>query len=101
MTNQLVLQAGGATDTGQRRAHNEDTVLVRDDLGLYLVADGAGGHNAGEVASALCARSMSNYFGATVRATHESPEFNRFGIPSGARRLSAAVLKANRDIVET
>lgn len=100
MTNQLVLQAGGATDTGQRRAHNEDTVLVRDDLGLYLVADGAGGHNAGEVASALCARSMSNYFGATVRATHESPEFNRFGIPSGARRLSAAVLKANRDIVE-
>ncbi len=100
MTAQLVLQAGGATDVGKRRAHNEDTVLVRDDLGLYLVADGAGGHNAGEVASALCARSMANYFGATIRTAHESPEFNRFGIPHGARRLSAAVLKANRDIVE-
>ncbi|HWZ89339.1 MAG TPA: protein phosphatase 2C domain-containing protein [Polyangiaceae bacterium] len=100
MTAELVLQAGGATDVGQRRTHNEDTVLVRDDLSLYLVADGAGGHNAGDVASALCARSMSNYFGATVRSTHESPEFNRFGIPNGARRLSAAVLKANRDIVE-
>jgi PPM family protein phosphatase len=100
MTAELVLQAGGATDVGKRRTHNEDTVLVCDDLSLYLVADGAGGHSAGEVASALCARSMSNYFGATIRATHERPEFNRFGIPNGARRLSAAVLKANRDIVE-
>jgi len=100
MTAQLVLQAGGATDVGKRRTHNEDAVLVRDDLSLYLVADGAGGHNAGEVASALCARSIENYFGATVRSAHQSPEFNRFGIPHGARRLSAAVLKANRDIVE-
>ena len=100
MTTELVLQAGGATDIGRRRAHNEDTVLVREDLGLYVVADGAGGHNAGDVASALCARSMANYFGATIRATHDSPEFNRFGVPNGARRLSAAVLKANRDIVE-
>src|SRR4051812_40518052 len=41
MTAQLVLQAGGATDVGKRRTHNEDTVLVRDDLHLYLVADGA------------------------------------------------------------
>jgi len=100
MTAQLVLQAGGATDVGKRRTHNEDSVLVRDDLSLYLVADGAGGHNAGEIASALCARSMANYFGATIRSTHQSPEFNSFGIPQGARRLSAAVLKANRDIVE-
>ena len=100
MTAQLVLQAGGATDVGKRRTHNEDAVLVRDDLSLYLVADGAGGHNAGEVASALCARSMANYFGATIRSSHQSPGFNRFGIPHGARRLSAAVLKANRDIVE-
>lgn len=100
MTAQLVLQAAGATHVGQRRTHNEDVVLVREDLGLYLVADGAGGHNAGEVASALCARSMSNYFGSTVVSTHRSPEFNDFGLASGARRLSAAVLKANRDIVE-
>src|SRR4051812_966820 len=100
MTAELVLQAGGATDVGKRRTHNEDTVLVRPDLSLYLVADGAGGHNAGEIASALCARSMANYFGATVRSAHQSPEFDRFGIPHGARRLSAAVLKANRDIVE-
>ena len=96
----LSLKAAGRTDIGRRRQHNEDVVLVREDLGLFVVADGAGGHNAGEVASALAARSMENYFGATIRATHELPEFNRLGMPNGARRLSSAVHKANRDVVE-
>lgn len=96
----LTLKAAGRTDPGRRRQHNEDTLLVREDLGLFVVADGAGGHNAGEVASALAARSMENYFGATIRATHELPELNRFGTPNGARRLSAAVHKANRDVME-
>jgi protein phosphatase len=96
----LSLKAAGRTDIGRRRQHNEDVLLVREDLGLFVVADGAGGHNAGEVASALAARSMENYFGATIRATYELPEFNRLGMPNGARRLSAAVHKANRDVVE-
>ncbi len=100
MTPELVLRAAGHTDVGRQRSSNEDTVLVSGDLGLYLVADGAGGHRSGEVASALAARSMKNYFGATVRKTHDQPEFDRFGIPSGARRLSAAILKANRDVIE-
>lgn len=93
-------KAAGRTDIGRRRQHNEDVVLVREDLGLFVVADGAGGHNAGEVASALAARSMENYFGATIRATHERPELSPLGLPNGARRLSAAVHKANRDVVE-
>jgi serine/threonine protein phosphatase PrpC len=96
----LTLKAAGRTDIGKRRQHNEDVVLVREELGLFVVADGAGGHNAGEVASALAARSMENYFGATIRATHDAPEFNRLGMPNGARRLSSAVHKANRDVVE-
>ncbi|RYZ06821.1 MAG: serine/threonine-protein phosphatase [Myxococcales bacterium] len=96
----LTLKAAGRTDIGKRRQHNEDVALVREDLGLFVVADGAGGHNAGEVASALAARSMENFFGATIRATHDAPEFNRLGLPNGARRLSSAVHKANRDVVE-
>jgi protein phosphatase len=96
----VTLKAAGRTDQGKRRQHNEDALLVREDLGLFVVADGAGGHNAGEVASALAARSMENYFGATIRATHALPELNSFGTPNGARRLSAAVHKANRDVVE-
>lgn len=85
---------------GKRRETNQDVVLIRDDLSLYVVADGAGGHASGEVASRLAARSVENFFGATVRATHDRAEFDRFGIPAGARRLSAAILKANRDVWE-
>jgi serine/threonine protein phosphatase PrpC len=45
--------AAGLTDVGREREHNEDTFLVDESLGLFLVADGMGGHRAGEVASAL------------------------------------------------
>ena len=100
MNPELVLHAAGYTDVGRHRPTNEDTVLVSSDLGLYLVADGAGGHRSGEVASALASRSIKNYFGATIKKTHGQPEFDRFGIPSGARRLSAAILKANRDVLD-
>jgi len=44
-------RAFGATDLGRRRKTNEDAFYVDDDLGLYVVADGMGGHAAGEVAS--------------------------------------------------
>ncbi|HVJ14667.1 MAG TPA: protein phosphatase 2C domain-containing protein [Polyangiaceae bacterium] len=100
MPDPIVLKGAAASDIGRRRKHNEDAILVREDLGLYAVADGAGGHNSGEVASALALRSMENYFGATIRKTHDLPEVDKLGIPSGARRLSSAVHKANRDIID-
>jgi len=47
--------AASLTDVGRKRAHNEDVFLVDEELGVYLVADGMGGHACGEVAAALTA----------------------------------------------
>lgn len=96
----FMLQADGATDVGQQRDHNEDVVLIRKDLGLFVLADGAGGHNAGEVAAELACRSIAETMEQTARETAEQPEFDRFGISTQARRLSIAVHQANRRVVE-
>lgn len=47
------LQMSGRTDVGCAREHNEDQIAWDANAGLALLADGMGGHNAGEVASAL------------------------------------------------
>lgn len=46
-------QSAALTDPGKRRKHNEDAVLALPDKQLWMVADGLGGHEAGDVASAL------------------------------------------------
>jgi serine/threonine-protein phosphatase Stp1 len=46
------------THPGARRSHNEDAYVDRPDLGLWAVADGAGGHAAGEVASSMIAEAL-------------------------------------------
>ncbi|MBN3728862.1 PP2C family protein-serine/threonine phosphatase, partial [Burkholderia sp. Ac-20379] len=48
-----IYRSAGRTETGKVRRRNEDAILVRDDLGLWVVADGLGGHAAGDYASTL------------------------------------------------
>ncbi|GAU78746.1 Stp1/IreP family PP2C-type Ser/Thr phosphatase [Fusibacter sp. 3D3] len=46
------------TDVGKKRDNNEDYILINETLGLYIVADGMGGHNAGEVAAKIACESI-------------------------------------------
>ncbi|MGH7328443.1 MAG: HAD-IB family phosphatase, partial [Polyangiaceae bacterium] len=96
----LRMISAGQTDIGRGRKHNEDMVLVRRDLELYIVADGAGGHNAGNVASAVATTSMANAFETTADQLHDRPDIDNFGLYVDARRLASAIHKANTDVVE-
>ena len=66
----LRLDWAAATDPGRRRTGNEDSHVARPDLGLFVVADGMGGHVAGEVASRLSVAAVV----AAVEATQGSPD---------------------------
>ncbi len=54
------LRAGVATDTGQVRAINQDSYMVLPDRGLWVVADGMGGAQAGEVASSMAIEALKD-----------------------------------------
>jgi len=61
-----MIEFGHSTHVGLRREHNEDTYYADGDLGLWLVADGMGGHEHGEVASALARDTMVREVGKGV-----------------------------------
>lgn len=90
--------AAAVTDVGRQRKHNEDHVLVRPEYGLFVVADGMGGHNAGNVASALAAKSLDNFFEATQSGELPKPAPDETDLEPGARRVVAGIRKANHDV---
>lgn len=55
----MIMVGEAATDAGAVRARNEDSLVCRDDAGLWAVADGAGGHGAGDVASQAVAEALA------------------------------------------
>ena len=83
----MLLRSAACTHTGMRREENQDRHALVAELGLYLVADGMGGHQGGQIASQLACegalRAVETLQGASV---------------SLAERLRHAVTSANREI---
>jgi protein phosphatase len=100
MTPALPLSWAVRTDNGLRRTSNEDSHSSRPDLGLFVVADGMGGHVAGEVASRVAVESIAAFIeetaGADKNRTWPFPFEPELSLE--ANRLKAAFRLANRRI---
>jgi serine/threonine protein phosphatase PrpC len=91
----------GLTDTGRVREHNEDTIASDPDIGLVVLADGMGGYNAGEVASGIAVKTITNL----VREGIEREDLQRVDPATGLSRpaivLRDAITRANKIIFQT
>lgn len=67
----MKISAFGLTDVGLKRVKNEDNLLVDEGMGLFIVADGMGGHKGGDLASQLAVEAMRN----TVKTHREEHTF--------------------------
>jgi PPM family protein phosphatase len=91
--------AYGLSETGPVRRINEDCFVSADDLRLFIVADGMGGHAAGEVAARVAVESIEKF----IRRSHGPDDFSwPYGVDGtlsyDANRLKTAVCLANRRI---
>lgn len=80
-----VFESGAATHVGAVRAHNEDQYLVRSDAGIWAVADGMGGHAAGEIASATVVSTLASV--ERPRSAYELLARSKDSVAIAARRI--------------
>jgi PPM family protein phosphatase len=100
--------SAGLSDVGRRRKSNEDSFAISADGTLLVVADGMGGHAAGEVASRLAVESIERHISGsdprkepTVPASFRSPMGDEAEMSIPARRVLNAIRLANQEIVRS
>jgi serine/threonine protein phosphatase PrpC len=93
------IESAGMTDVGRKRKGNEDALYVDDQQRLFIVADGMGGHQAGEVASALTVETIRDHMqlGVGDKAAETSEDGDET-LTAAANRLLAGIRLANRRV---
>ncbi|MCB0327438.1 MAG: Stp1/IreP family PP2C-type Ser/Thr phosphatase [Bdellovibrionales bacterium] len=95
----------GITDIGRKRQRNEDSYLVNDKLGLYIVADGMGGHAGGEFASKIAVTTVEEIIRGVDRIKSDVPDQTYLDTPEDnidgeeQERLRDAISRAGNMIV--
>ena len=97
-----MLESYGQTDVGRRRKLNEDSFDVDDAIGLYVVCDGMGGHNAGEVASKLALETIKGFVDKSEKEKEITwPYGLDVNLSFHGNRLCTAIKLANRKVFKT
>ena len=97
----FVVESAGMTDVGRKRKNNEDALFVDDDQSIYVVSDGMGGHQAGEVASTMVVDTIRDYMARTAEmASPVEPEVRDDTLSAEANRLVAGIRLANQGVHE-
>ena len=96
----MQLTTFGLTDVGKVRPHNEDSILLAPELHLYAVADGMGGHKAGEFASRICLDTMKDYLQMAAKGHAPLVGEADSAHSDAANLLGSAVRFANRAVFE-
>ena len=90
--------ASGLTDVGLQRDHNEDSYAVLSEYDLFIVADGMGGHRAGDVASRLATDAIAEFFRSTSQEDATWPFHFDTSLSEEENRLLTGIRVANRQI---
>ena len=92
--------AAGITDVGLQRDHNEDSFAILKEHALYIVADGMGGHRAGDVASRLATEAIVDFFRTTATEDFTWPFHFDARLSEEENRLLTGIKIANRQIID-
>ncbi len=95
------MRSVGVTDTGRVREHNEDTIQFDGDIGLFVLADGMGGYNAGEVASGIAVKTIVNLVREAVARETSTIADRETGVTRPSIILRDAIQRANKIIYQT